>query len=160
MTMPHHALEIVLTRPLTPAALHRAARTLPLAANHDATRLMALAEARTPHRAAHRLRHRLGTRLPIDVITTHYPDADHKVLLNVAFPPAAHAALTADARRAHQSLERFVELALHRALARHADQETDRLDHAVCELLAHTTPAYLLSAVGHALTRLPERPTP
>ena len=40
------------------------------------------------------------------------------------------------------------------------DQEIDRLDHAVGPDLAHTTPAYLLSAVGHALTRLPERPTP
>ncbi|MEU6774797.1 hypothetical protein [Streptomyces sp. NPDC046759] len=50
-------------------------------------------------------------------------------------------------------------MALHRVLAEHADQETDRLDRAVRQLLAHTTPAYLLSAVGHALTRLPESPT-
>lgn len=158
--MPHHALEITLTRPLSASALHRAARELPLAANHDATRLMAVVPARTPHAAARRLRHRLDARLPIDVITTHYPAADHTVLLNVAFPPATHAALTADARRAHQSLERFVEWALHRALAEHADQEIDRLDQVVRELLTHTTPAYLLSALGHALTRLPERPTP
>jgi len=158
--VPHHALEITLTRPLSPAALHRTARVLPLAANHDATRLMALVSAKTPHRAAHRLRHRLGTRLPIDVITTHYPDAGHNVLLNVAFPPVVHAALTAQACRAKQTPERFLELALNRALAQHADQETDRLDHAVRQLLAHTTPAYLLAAVGHALTRLPERPTP
>ncbi|MFD7488715.1 hypothetical protein [Streptomyces mirabilis] len=158
--MPHHALEITLTRPLASNALRRASRGLPLAANHDATRLMALVDARTPHRAAHRLRRRLGTRLPIDVITTHYPDADHSVLLNVAFPPAAHAALTTDARRARQSPERFLELAVHRTLAEHADRETDRLDRAVSQLLAHTTPAYLLAAVGHALTRLPERPTP
>ncbi|MFD6311108.1 hypothetical protein [Streptomyces nigra] len=158
--MPHHALEITLTRPLPPPVLHRAARVLPLAANHDATRLMALVAAKTPQRAAHRLRHRLGTRLPIDVITTHYPDASHSVLLNIAFPPAVHAALTAGARRARQSPERFLELAVRRALAEHAEQETDRLDHAVRQLLAHTTPAYLLAAVGHALTRLPERPTP
>jgi len=157
--MPYHALEIVLTRPLAPAELRDAARVLPLAANHDTTRLMALVHAKAPHQAARRLRHRLGARLPIDVITTHYPDADHKVLLNVTFPAAAHAALTAEARRAHQSPERFVELALHRALAQHADQEADCLDRAVGELLAHTTPAYLLSAVGHALTRLPERLT-
>ncbi|MGW3289427.1 hypothetical protein ACWDR3_32790 [Streptomyces sp. NPDC001002] len=160
MTMPHHALEIVLTCPLSPAALHRAARALPLAANHDATRLMALVHAKTPHQAVRRLRHRLGARLPIDVITTHYPDAYHQVLLNVAFPPAARAVLTAEARRAHQSPERFVELALHQALARHAEQESDRLDRAVHELLARTAPAHLLVAVGHALTRLSERRTP
>ncbi|MGW4888148.1 hypothetical protein [Streptomyces murinus] len=158
--MPHHALEITLTRPLPPPALHHAARLLPLAANHDATRLMALIAAKTPQRAAHRLRHRLGTRLPIDVITTRYPDASHNVLLNIAFPPAVHAAITADARRAQQSPARFLELALHRALAEHADRETDRLDRAERQLLAHTTPAYLLAAVGHALTRLPERPLP
>ncbi|MFI5680057.1 hypothetical protein [Streptomyces cellulosae] len=160
MTMPHHALEILLTRPLSSAALHRAARVLPLAANHDATRLMALVHAKTPHQATRRLRHRLGARLPIDVITTHYPDADCKVLLNVAFPPAVHTVLKAEARRAHQSPEHFVEQALHRALAQYADQEADRLDRAVRELLAHTTPAHLISAVGHALIRLPERPAP
>ena len=158
--MPHHALEITLPRPLTPTALQRAARLLPLAANHEATRLIALMPAKTPHRALRRLRHRLGDRLPIDVITTHYPDADHRVLLNVAFPPAVHAALKAQARRAAQSPERFLELALHRALAEHADRETDRLDRAVRQLLAHTSPGYLLSAVGQALTRLPESPTP
>jgi hypothetical protein len=160
MTVPHHALEITLTRPLPRNALRRAARELPLAANHDATRLMALVHAKEPHQAAHRLRCRLGTRLPIDVITTHYPDADRTVLLNVAFPPATYTALKSHARRAHHSTERFVELALHRALAEHADRETDRLDQAVRQLLAHTTPAHLLSAVGHALTRLPERHTP
>ncbi|MFH8804915.1 hypothetical protein ACH4F6_36040 [Streptomyces sp. NPDC017936] len=157
--MPHHALEIILTRPLSPAALHRAARRLPLAANHDATRLMALLPAKTPHRAARRLRHRLGEQLPIDVITTHYPDTDNKVLLNVAFPPTLHAALAAQARREGQSPERAVELALQRSLAEHADQEIDRLGQAVRQLLAHTTPAYLLSAVGHVLTRLPESRT-
>ncbi|WP_208614541.1 hypothetical protein [Streptomyces regalis] len=158
--MPHHALEITLTRPLSPAALHQAARKLPLVANHDATRLMALVPAKTPHRAARRLRHRLEAQLPIDVITTHYPDADHKVILNVALPTTVHAALTAAARRECQSPESLVELAVHRALAEHAEQENDRLDRAVHRLLAHTTPAYLLSAVGHALTRLPESPTP
>ncbi|AVV46759.1 hypothetical protein C6376_40925 [Streptomyces sp. P3] len=160
MTMPHHALEITLTRPLSPTALHRAARVLPLAANHDATRLMALMPAKTPSRALHRLRHRLEARLPIDVITTHYPDTDHTVLLNVAFPPAVHAALKTQAQHAAQTPERFLELAVRRDLAQHADQETDRLDRAVRRLLAHTNPAYLLSAVGQALTRLPESPAP
>ncbi len=157
--MPHHALEITLTRPLSRSALRHAARELPIATNHDTTRLMALVHAKDPQRATHRLRHRLGPRLPIDVITTHYPDAGHQVLLNVAFPPATHTALKAHADRAHQTPEHFVELALRRALTEHTDRERDRLDRAVRSLLAHTDPAHLLSAVGHALTRLPERPT-
>ncbi|MFC8427930.1 hypothetical protein [Streptomyces sp. NPDC057253] len=126
-----------------------AARLLPLAANRDATRLMALLAAKTPRRAAHRLAARL-----------HYSDTDHTVLLNVVFPPATHAALEAQAHHAAQTPERFLELAVRRALAERADQETDRLDRAVRQLLAHTLPAYLLSAVGQALTRLPESLTP
>ncbi|MEW2570178.1 hypothetical protein [Streptomyces sp. NPDC047070] len=158
--MPHHALEITPTRPLTAAELRDAARVLPLAANHDSTRLMVLTRAKTPGRAAHRLRQLLDTQLPIDVITTHYPDTGGQVLLNVALPPATRTLLKAAADRVGQSLEEFVQLALRRALAEYADRESDRLDRAVRDLLAQTTPAYLISAVGHALTRRPERPTP
>ncbi|MFJ8158740.1 hypothetical protein [Streptomyces sp. NPDC094468] len=43
---------------------------------------MTLEPAKTPHRAARRLRHRLQHLLPIDVTTTHYPDARNQVLLN------------------------------------------------------------------------------
>ncbi len=158
--MPHHALEITLTRPLTVAELRHAAQAWLLAANHNATRLMALVGAKTPDRAAHRLRRRLTTRLPIDVITTHYPDAQGRVLLNVVFPPAAHTTLQRDARRAGLTPERFVREALHRALAKHADREAERIDHAIRQLLASTSPAHLLSAVGHALTRPLKGPTP
>lgn len=158
--MPHHALEIALLRPLTAAELRHAAQAWPLAADHAATRLMALVIAKTPERAAQRLRWRLTTRLPIDVITTHYPDAHGQVLLNVAFPPGIHSALERDARQAGLTPERFVREALHRALAEHADREADHLDRAVRHLLAHTTPAHLLSAVGHALTRPLKEPTP
>ncbi|MCW8121838.1 hypothetical protein [Streptomyces anthocyanicus] len=155
MTMPHHALEILLTRPLAPAELRDATRVLPLAANHDTTRLMALVRAKTPGRAAHRLRQRLTAQLPVDVITTHYPDTDGQVLLNLAFPPARHAAIHQAAHETGQSPELFVKLALHRALAQHASDEADRLDQAVQHLLAGTTAAHLLAAVGHALTRTP-----
>ncbi|WP_432175595.1 hypothetical protein [Streptomyces sp. Tue6028] len=158
--MPHHALEVVLTRPLTAAELRRAAHAWPLAANHDATRLMGLADAKTQARAAHRLRRRLTAGLPIDVITTYYRDAHGQVLINLAFPPATSSALKRDARRAGRTPERFVREAIRRSLAEHADREADRLDCAVRQLLASTTPAHLLSAVGHALTRPQEGPTP
>ncbi|MEU1320782.1 hypothetical protein ABZ405_37775 [Streptomyces tibetensis] len=158
--MPHHALEITLTRPLSAAELRHAAQAWPLAANHNATRLMVLVGAKTPERAAHRLRRRLTARLPIDVITTHYPDAHGQVLLNLAFPPAVHTALAREARHAGLTPERFVREALQRALAANADQEAERLDHAVRHLLARTTPAHLLSAVGHALTHPLEGPIP
>ncbi|MEV4228269.1 hypothetical protein AB0J81_14445 [Streptomyces bobili] len=153
MTMAHHALEITLTRSLTAAELHHAGRAMPLAANSDATRLMTVVRAKTPGKALTRLRRQIGTRLPIDVITTHYPDRSGKILLNVAFPPAAHTALAAAAGRAAQAPQRFMELAVHRALAQHASAEADRLDRALQQLLAHTTTPHLIAAVGHALTR-------
>ncbi|MGW1916915.1 hypothetical protein ACWCQS_41090 [Streptomyces sp. NPDC002076] len=155
MTMAHHALEVTLTRPLTPAELHHAAQVLPLAANHDATRLMTLVRAKSPGRAAHRLRHHAGPRLPVDVITTHYPDTDRQILLNIAFPPAVHAAISDTACRAGRLPEPFIRHAIHRALERHADDEAARLDQAIHGLLAGATPAHLLSAVGRALTHIP-----
>lgn len=122
--MPHHALEVPLTRSLTAAELHHAARTMALAANRDATRLMTVVRTKTPAKALTRLRRQIGTRLPIEVITTYYPDRSGKILLNVAFPPAVHTALTAAADRAAQTPQHYVELAVHRALAQH--QRRDR----------------------------------
>ncbi|GAA5215858.1 hypothetical protein [Streptomyces thinghirensis] len=153
--MVHHALEVVLTRPARPAELHAATRSIPLAANHDATRLMALCPGKTARRAAHRLRRRLGTHLPIDVITTHYPDTHGQVLLNVCVPPATRAALGRTAEQAGQTSEQMLERALRQKLTQCDREEADRLSHAVDHLLTSTTPARLLTAVGHALTRSP-----
>ncbi|MFD9280265.1 hypothetical protein ACFWD7_23675 [Streptomyces mirabilis] len=152
MTMPHHALDITLTRALTPAELHQAARTMPLAANHDTTRLLALVRAKTPDKALNRLRHQMGGQLPIDVITTHYPDPYGQILLNVAFSPAAYATLEAAAERTRRPPHLFVQEAVHRALAQHAAEEAERLDRALQHLLAGTTPPQLLAALGRMLT--------
>ncbi|MER7694618.1 hypothetical protein [Streptomyces sp. NPDC097610] len=149
--MPHHALDITLTRPLTPAEFHQATRTMPLAANHDATRLLAVVPAKTPSKALNRLR-QVSSLLPIDVITTHYPDPSGHILLNVDFPPATHAALQAAAEGAGQPLRLFLQLALQRAMARHASAEADHLDRAVQHLLAGTTAPHFLTALGRALT--------
>ncbi|MGD6757221.1 hypothetical protein [Streptomyces sp. BH105] len=152
MTARHHALEVTLTRPLTPGELHRAARAWPLAADPTRRRLMTVCRAPSPGRAARRLRHRLDAHLPIDVITTHYSDAHGRLLLNVDLPSAADSALRAAARRARHTPGRHLELALHRALADHARRENHRVETAVRHLLDGTTPARLLAAVAHALT--------
>ncbi|MFD5391079.1 hypothetical protein ACFWMG_40415 [Streptomyces sp. NPDC127074] len=155
----HHAVEITLTRPATHAELAHAARTLPLAANHDATRLMAVVHAKTPGRALHRVRRRIGGALPVDVITTHYPDSSGHVLLNITLSPAADAALRCAAACAGQTPRLFVELALYRALAQHVEEEAGLLDGAVQRLLATTTASQLLAAVGRALTPTPGAPS-
>ncbi|MFF4978250.1 hypothetical protein [Streptomyces sp. NPDC001083] len=71
-----------------------------------------------------------------------------------------HHALERDARHAGQTPERYIHAAIHRALAEHTAQETDRLKRAVRQLLAHTNPAHLIATVGHALTHLPESSRP
>lgn len=113
---------------------------------------MAVCRAHDPGRAARRLRRRLDAHLPIDVITTHYPDTHGRLLLDVRLPPAAHATLGAAARRAGHPPGHHLELALHRALAAHARREDHRVEAAVRHLLDGTTPARLLAAVAHALT--------
>ncbi|SDE24290.1 hypothetical protein SAMN05216505_12230 [Streptomyces prasinopilosus] len=153
--MPHHALDITLTRTLTRAELDQTVRTWPLVANRDTIRLMAVVRAKSPGKAWSRLRRQTGGRLPVDAITTHYPGPTGQVLLNVVFPPAAHAALTIAAERAGQPLRLFVQGSVHRALARWTDEEADRLDLAVRDLLAGTTPAQFLAALGRTLTRTP-----
>ncbi|MFI9780510.1 hypothetical protein ACIHCV_38545 [Streptomyces sp. NPDC051956] len=49
--------------------------------------------------------------------------------------------------------------ALHRALAQHAEEEADLLDGAGQRLLAATTAAQLLAALGRALTSTPGAPS-
>ncbi|WP_254718992.1 hypothetical protein [Streptomyces sp. CL12-4] len=153
--MPHHALEIMLTRPARPAELRAANRSVPLAVSCDATRLMALWPGKTAGRTVHRLRRHLGTSLPIDVITTHYPDTSGQVLLNVALPTAAQAALHRAAAQTGHPPELLMERALHHTLTQYDRDETDRLGRAVSQLLTGTTPARLLAAVGHVLARNP-----
>lgn len=150
--MTHHALEITLTQALTEAELHHTARTVPLATNHDATRLMALVHAKTPHRALNRLRRQLDPLLPIDVISTHYPDTQNHTLLNIAFPPAVHDTIRRAAKAHAQAPHTFVEQTLRQAMTRQARQEADYLDLALHALLARTSTPQLLAALGRALT--------
>ncbi|MFE7243961.1 hypothetical protein [Streptomyces sp. NPDC057580] len=82
------------------------------------------------------------------------------MLLNIALPPAAQTSITAQARRESLPPERFIELAVHRALAEHTEQEINRLARTVGQLLAHASPAHLLIAVGHALTQPSKEPLP
>jgi hypothetical protein len=153
--MPHHALEITLTRPATQAELARAARIMPLAANCDRTRLMTVAKAKNPDQALSRAHHRLKELLPLDAVATHYPARDGHVLLTIAFSPTADACIRHAAEQMSQTPRVFLQQTIHRALARHARQEAEHLDHTLKALLAHTTPDQLLTAVGRTLTHAP-----
>ncbi|MET8205897.1 hypothetical protein ABZT51_07575 [Streptomyces sp. NPDC005373] len=150
-----HALEVTLTRSATYNELAHATRTMPLAPNHDASRLMALMDAKTPGQGLNRLRRRLDESLPIDVITTHYPDPGGQVLLNITFPPTTDTLIRRAADMQGQRPHIFVQQALRRSLAQQASQEAEFLDHAVRQLLTRADAAHLLAALGRALTPTP-----
>ncbi|MFE3117528.1 hypothetical protein [Streptomyces niveus] len=151
--MPRHAVEITLTRPATPTELARATQALSLAANHDSTRLMALMKAGNPDQALNRARRRLKGLLPIDALTTHYPDQEGEVLLSFAFSPAADAAIRHAAEHEGQEPRLFLAQVIRRALADHARREAEHLDHDLRSLLTRTSPDRLVAAVGRTLTR-------
>ncbi|KFG02501.1 hypothetical protein IQ62_01620 [Streptomyces scabiei] len=149
----HHAVEILLTRPLSPGELKSASRSVPLAVNADRTCLMALQRASSPGNALHRLRRRLEGRLPIDVLSTHYADRDGQVRLNVAFSRSDMAAIR---RAAAARGQRSAELLSRRVTAAVAARERDRLralENRLEVLLADHTLDDVLICAGRALSR-------
>lgn len=150
--MARHAVEITLTRPATPAELARVSRVMPLAANHDMTRLMAVMKAGNPYQALNRDRRRVKGLLPVDSLTTRYPDQEGQVLLSVAFSAAAAAAIRHAAEHEGQEPHVFLAHVIRRVLADHARWEAAELDHALRSLLTRTSPDRLVAAVGRTLT--------
>ncbi|WP_189880032.1 hypothetical protein [Streptomyces bluensis] len=148
----HHAVEIVLTRPLTAGELKRAGRSVPLAANADRTRLMAVQRAYSPGNALHVLRRRLGSRLPIDVLSTHYPDRHGQVRLNVAFSRSAEAAIRQAAAALGQRPKEFLGQSVTAALARQQQDRCRLLEIRLQGLLAHHTPEEVLACAATALS--------
>ena len=156
--MRYHALEITLTRPVTRAELARATQVMALAPNHDRTRLITLAQGKKTAKALNHVRRRLSGLLPLDVVATHYPDADNRITLTVAFTPPADAAIRRAAQRAGQQPGVFVEQALRETLARQARRDAEQLSHALQTLLKRTTPQQFAAALGRALTNTLELP--
>jgi hypothetical protein len=146
-----HAVEIILTRPVTPAELHRACRRVPLATNTDRTRLMAVHRAKSPGRALRSLRHELDRLLPIDVLTTHYPDTAGQVLLNVAFTRAMRSVLDQAAAARGQKPADFLAQAVVEAVERAARTRTGQLTGQLQDLLAEHTPEDVLACAARVL---------
>lgn len=156
----HHAVEITLTRPATPGEIRHARRRVPLAANADRTRLMVVHSARSPARALHVLQRRLSTRLPIDILTTHYPDRRGQVLLNVDLNSAAHETLCRDAAALGQRPQEVLGRRVRAAVARDAQERARRLEDQLESLLTHHTPEEVLGGVARCVGRRHHRCTP
>ncbi|MGW0573748.1 hypothetical protein [Streptomyces tauricus] len=150
----HYAVEITLTRPASHAELDRARRRVALAANADRTRLMTLQSGKGPGRALHRLRQRLGTSLPIDVLSTHYPDRDGQVLLNVALTPCADRAIRQAAAASGRRPRDVLHERITAGLARDQSRRRQRLESQLQRLLDHHTAEEVLAcAATHLLPR-------
>ena len=93
---PFRALKLALPRPATQGGLRPARASIRPAANTGRTRLMAVQSVNSLRGALHVLRHQRGTRLPIDVLTTHYPTRRGRVLLNVVLGPLSRCGLPPD----------------------------------------------------------------
>lgn len=146
-----YAIEILLTRAATNGELHRARRTVPLAANAERTRLMAVHPAKTPGRALRSLRRRLHHLLPIDVLTTHYPDQHGQVLLNLEFSPTARAAIGQAAAARGQWPGDFVGQSVTAALERNERERSRQLTAQLEDLLALHSSEDVLACTAHVL---------
>ncbi|MER6352416.1 hypothetical protein ABT186_11335 [Streptomyces sp. NPDC001634] len=146
-----HAVEIILTRPVTGAELHRACRRVPLAANMDRTRLMAVHRAKSPGRALRSLRHELDRLLPIDVLMTHYPDAAGHVLLNIAFTRAMCSAISRAATARGQKPAGFLSRTIVNAVERDERARTRHLTAQLQDLLVQHTPEAVLACAARVL---------
>ena len=155
-----HAIEIILTRPATPGELRHARCSVPVAANADRTRLMAVHGARSPGGALHALRRRLDALLPIDVLTTHYPDRRGRVLLNVALPHTADQALRQAAATTGQRPQAVLRRRVNEALARDEQDRAQLLAARLEDLLAHHTAEEVLTSVASLLHSRQHRHTP
>ncbi|MGW1267233.1 hypothetical protein [Streptomyces sp. NPDC002491] len=153
----HHAIEIVLTRPATDDELCRARRVAALASDTSRARLLALQRAKTPGRALRALRHRLDAVLPIDVLTTHYPDRQGQVLLNVALCPTARTTVRRAAAAWAQRPRDFLGQVVTDAVARHREERARHLTSRLEELLVEHTPEELLLCAASTLLSHPHR---
>ncbi|KUL27359.1 hypothetical protein [Streptomyces regalis] len=156
----HHAVEILLTRPLSPGELKRARRRgVPLAVNADHTRLMAVQYAQGPGHALRKLRRRLGPGLPIDVLSTHYPDRKGQVRLNVAFSRSDEAAIRQAAASWGQRPAEFLSWRVTTALAEREQGRLRALEDRLQVLLANHTLEEVLTCAARARGRRRRSPT-
>ncbi|MCX5059655.1 hypothetical protein OOK12_21985 [Streptomyces sp. NBC_00452] len=154
----HHAIEILLTRPATNGELHRARRSVPLAVTADRTRLMVVHPAKTPGRALRSLRRRLHHLLPVDALTTHYPDQHGQVLLNLEFSRTARAAIRQAATARGQRPGDFVARSMTAALERNERERSRQLTAQLEVLLALHSSEDVLACTAHILLRRQARP--
>ncbi|MEV2193998.1 hypothetical protein AB0I02_23880 [Streptomyces phaeochromogenes] len=100
-----------------------------------------------------------GRLLPIDVLTTHYPDASGQVLLNVAFTRAMHSTICQAATARGQKPADFLPRTVVGAVGRAERARTRRLTGQLQDLLVHHTPEALLACAARGLLDRQRQPS-
>lgn len=146
-----YAIEILLTRPASVRELHRARYCATFAASADRTRLMTVESGKSPGRALHRLRRRLDTVLPIDVLSTHYPDREGRVLLNVVLSRRADARIRREAAARGRRPRDVLGERIRAHLACEQRRRRQRLESQLQRLLTDHTPEEILACAAGLL---------
>nr|WP_202458835.1 hypothetical protein [Streptomyces sp. SID5464] len=140
-----------MTRPASARELHRARCCVTFAANADRTRLMTVQSGKSAGRALHRLRRRLDSALPIDVLSTHYPDRHGRVLLNVVLSRRANAQIRQEAATSGARAGEVLSERITVGLAREQRERHQRLESRLRSLLTHHTPEEVLACAAARL---------
>ena len=153
--MPDHAVEIVLTRKVSAGELRHARQTsgAPLAVGPCDRRLLTVLAAKSMRRALARTWKCLDDLLPIDVLTSAYPNADGEILLSVPMDDSTRDAVVAGARQRGVPPEAFVRGALTNALAERAAREKAWLESSLDALLTRVSPETAVIAVARRMER-------
>jgi hypothetical protein len=160
VTTHQYAVEISLTRPAYAWELDRARRRVRFAASADRTRLMTVQSDTSPGRALHRLRRQLDSVVPIDVLSTHYPDRHGRVLLNVELGRHADAAIRREAAASGRRPRDVLGARITTALARERREQCHRLEAQLSGLLVEHTPEDVLACVAVLLAKAPDCVSP
>ncbi|MFF7889793.1 hypothetical protein ACH40F_54525 [Streptomyces sp. NPDC020794] len=107
--------------------------------------------AKSPGRALRSLRHELDRLLPIDVLTSHYPDPSGRVVLNVALTRAMRSLIGQTATAQGQEPAAFLARTVVEAVARDEQTHTRQLTTRLQDLLAHHTPEAVLTCAARVL---------
>lgn len=160
MTTHHYAVEISLTRPATARELDRARRRMRFASNADRTWLMTVQSGTSPGQALHQLQRRLDMVVPIDVLSTHYPDRHGRVLLSVELGQDADASIRSEAAARGRRPQEVLDERITTALTREQSERRRRLESQLSGLLAERTPEDVLACAVALLAKAPDCVSP
>jgi hypothetical protein len=152
--VPLYAIEIHLTRPARRVELRAAVRSsrMKLAPTEGLDRIAVLVTAEDERGAIRNVWDRLENVIPIDVLTSVFPNSDGKYTLSFPLPTDALRHISARAAAAGCTPEKLIQDAIAEALARDRTSRRSHLDSRLNELLRDFAPADVVDAIALKLS--------